>query len=66
MSQRTIVEIAEGFGLSVEDAPDQEDAFIVYKGANQVFTGTEDAIRDFLSTYERPAMYAGSMYGYKE
>lgn len=70
MSQQSMVDIAEGYGLSVEPAsiPEHEKAFRVYKGANQVFIGTEDAVRHFLSGYKKdlPGLYQGSMYGYKE
>jgi hypothetical protein len=70
MSQKSIDEIAEGFGLSVEPAtiPEHERAFRVLKGANQIFIGTEDAVRIFLGGYEkdRPGMFEGSMYGYME
>lgn len=70
MSERSIVQIAEGFGLSVEAAtiPEHDHAFRVFKGANQVFIGTEGAVREFLNGYEkeRPALFEGSMYGYME
>ena len=70
MSEKTIVRIAEGFGLTVEAAtvPEHDHAFRVFKGANQVFIGTEEAVRDFLNEYEkdRPALFEGSMYGYME
>lgn len=70
MSQKSIDEIADGFGLSVELAliPEHERAFRVLKGANQIFIGTEDAVRIFLSEYEkdRPPLFEGSMYGYME
>jgi hypothetical protein len=70
MSERSIVQVAEGFGLSVEAAtiPEHDHAFRVFKGANQVFVGTESAVREFLNGYEkdRPALFEGSMYGYME
>ncbi len=70
MKDRTIVEIGGTFGLTIEAAAaaHSETAFRVYKGVNQVFTGTEEAVRDFLATYEkeRPGLYEGSIYGYKE
>jgi hypothetical protein len=70
MSERSIVQVAEGFGLSVEAAtiPEHDHAFRVFKGANQVFIGTESAVREFLNGYEkdRPALFEGSMYGYME
>ncbi|HEV8591973.1 MAG TPA: hypothetical protein VGQ55_07705 [Pyrinomonadaceae bacterium] len=70
MSERSIVQVAEGFGLSIEAAtiPEHDHAFRVFKGANQVFVGTESAVREFLNGYEkdRPALFEGSMYGYME
>jgi hypothetical protein len=70
MSEKSILDLAEGYGLSVEAAviPENGKAFRIYKGANQVFIGTEDGVRDFLADYEkgRPDLYEGSMYGYKE
>ena len=67
---RPISEIAEGYGLSLETAilPDHDNAFRVYKGANQVFIGTEPAVREFLANYENelPGLLEGSMYAYKE
>ena len=70
MGEKTIFEIADAFGLNVEHIliPDHDRAFKVYKGVNPVFVGTEDAVRDFFSTYEtdRPSLYEGSMIGYKE
>ena len=70
MKQNQMIDIAEGFGLTVETAfvPGHEKAFRLYKGANQVFIGTEEAAMDFLSTYKErlPDPYEGSMYCYKE
>ena len=70
MSQRTIQDIAEGFGLSVETMaiPENGNAFRIYKGANQIFIGSEEAVREYFVEYEkeRPTLYEGSMYGYKE
>ena len=70
MSDKTIFEIADGFGLNVEHVliPDHDRAFKVYKGVNPVFVGTEDAVRGFLSAYgdSRPGLFEGSMIGYKE
>lgn len=45
MSQKSIVEIAEGFGLSAEVAniPGHQHAYRLYKGANQ---GTERRCAD--------------------
>ena len=70
MSQKSIEEIAESFGLSIEDTaiPDHEHVFRVIKGAKQVFLGHEEAVRDFFIDYEknRPGLYEGSIYGYTE
>ena len=70
MSDKTIFEIADGFGLNVEHVliPDHDRAFKVYKGVNPVFVGTEDAVREFISAYgdSRPGLFEGSMIGYKE
>lgn len=70
MTKKTIIEMAEEFGLTVETAvlPEHENALRVYKGANQVFIGTEDAVRIFLTDYkkDRPGLLEGSMYAYKE
>jgi len=70
MSQKRMIEIAEGFGLTVETAVvhGHEKAFRLYKGAKQVFIGTEEAAFEFLVTYKerRPDPYEGSMYGYQE
>lgn len=70
MKEKSIVEIADSFGLTVEAViiPDHDRAFKVYKGAKQLFVGTEAAVRQFLTTYQkdRPGLYEGSMYGYKE
>lgn len=69
MGNKTIFEIAEGFGLNIEHVviPDHGKAFKVYKGVNPVFVGTEDAVREFLSTYDqsRPGLYDASMFAYK-
>lgn len=48
--------------------PDGENAYKVPKGLNTVVVGNETAVKRFLSTYEseRPAMFEGSMSGYKE
>jgi hypothetical protein len=70
MTQRSIEEIAGTFGLTIETMaiPENENAFRVFKGARQVFIGSEEAVRNFLGSYdrERPALYEGSMYGYQE
>lgn len=70
MSEQTVGEIASKLGLNVEVSvvPDHERALKVYKGVNQVFIGTEEAVRDFLGNYEkdRPGLFEGSIYGYKE
>jgi len=66
MELKNISDIAEGYGLTVES--DRQDAFRVYKGVNQIFSGDETGVRDFFVTYEkeRPALFEGSIYGYKE
>jgi len=65
-----ISQVAEGFGLTVETAvlPENGNAFKVFKGAKQIFIGTEEAVREFLANYEksRPGLLEGSIYGYKE
>ncbi len=70
MMQKRLLDIAEGFGLTVETAvvPGHDKAFRLYKGAKQVFIGTEEAATEFLATYKdtRPDLYEGSMYGYQE
>ena len=70
MSQKTIDQIAEGFGLNIEATPipDHGTAFRVLEGANQIFIGTEEAVLAFLAAYvkERPGPYEGNMIGYKE
>lgn len=66
MNPKSISEIAESFGLTIE--PENDNSFRVYKGVNQVFLGSEEAARDFFVTYEkaRPALFEGSIFGYKE
>lgn len=70
MSDKSITEIAEQFGLTVETVPmpDEENIYKILKGVNTVVVGNEAAVRTFLSTYEseRPALFEGSMYGYME
>ncbi|MEO5859480.1 MAG: hypothetical protein ABIR33_11080 [Pyrinomonadaceae bacterium] len=70
MAEKTIFQIADRFGLNVEHVPipDHDKAFKVYKGVNPLFVGTEEAVRDFLATYEqnRPGLFEGSIIGYKE
>jgi len=70
MNRSRIVELAENFGLTIETVivPERENEFRVFKGANQIFTGTEEAVRQFLIEYEkdRPGLFEGSMYGYIE
>ena len=70
MNQKSIVEIGEQFGLTVEavNMPERETVYKICKGVNQVFVGTEAPARDFLAAYEteRPALFEGSMYGYME
>ena len=70
MTLRPVNEIADGYGLTLETTvlPEHDNAFRVFKGANQIFIGTEEAVREFLSKYEneRPGLFEGSMYAYKE
>lgn len=71
MDDKTIAEVASTFGLDIEVAsglPGERKSFRIYKGANQVFAGTEEAARSFLVRYERerPGLFAESMYSYKE
>ncbi len=70
MQDKTIFETAEGFGLTIEHViiPKHDKAFKVYKGVNPLFVGTEEAVREFLSSYkhDRPGLYESSMFGYKE
>ena len=70
MKQNKLIDVAESFGLTVERTlvPGHDAAFRLYKGANQVFVGTEEAAIQFLADYkdQRPGLYEGSMYGYKE
>jgi len=62
--------LTEKLGLTIERTalPGRMTAIRVYKGAKQIFIGTEDAVREFLADYEanRPKPYEGSIYGYKE
>ncbi|MEQ1763234.1 MAG: hypothetical protein ABL984_08830 [Pyrinomonadaceae bacterium] len=70
MSEKTIFQLGDSFGLTIEHVviPDHDKAFKVYKGVNPVFVGTEEAVREFLSSYKdsRPGLFEGSMIGYKE
>ena len=70
MSEKSIIEIAEEFGLTVETVrkDDGENEYKVLKGLNTVVTGNEAAVKAFLSTYEaeRPPMLKSNMYGYTE
>ncbi|MBX3298177.1 MAG: hypothetical protein KF736_01785 [Acidobacteria bacterium] len=70
MPLRELLAIADEFGLAVESVviAENEMAFRVLKGANQIFIGTETAVREFLSGYgsDRPGLFEASMYGYKE
>ena len=67
MSLRKVSDIAGEFGLTVESTND-DTAFRIYKGVNQVFTGNEDAARIYLANYEkdRPGLFEGRMIGYRE
>ena len=55
MKEKNVVTTAEAYGLSVETTliPGNEPAYRVYKGAHQIFIGTEDAVRAFLAEYLR-------------
>ena len=66
MNPNSISEIASAFGLTIEN--DGESNFRIYKGVNQIFSGSESAVREFFVTYEkeRPGLFEGSIYGYKE
>ena len=70
MTHKPIIEIAEDLGLSVEHIhiPGHEKAIKVFKGANPIFVGTEEAVREFFTKYlaERPGPFESSMVGYKE
>ncbi len=71
MNEKAISEIATSFGMDLEGAlglPGDEKSFRLYKGAKQVFTGTEQDVRIFFARYEknRPALFMESMYAYKE
>lgn len=62
--------LTEKLGLTIERTalPGQTTAIRVYKGAKQIFIGTQEAVVEFLADYEanRPKPYEGSIYGYKE
>lgn len=66
MNPKSISEIAEGFGLTIE--PEADNSIRIYKGVNKVFIGSEEAARNFFVTYdkERPRLFEESAYGYKE
>jgi hypothetical protein len=70
MSSININRIAESLGLTIETVivPERERAYRVFKGAKLIFVGTEKAVAEFLSTYEqqRPGLYEGSMYDYRD
>ena len=70
MGEKTIFEIAQGFGLEIDHVviPEHEKAFKLYKGVNPIFVGTEGAVRQFLSSYEenRPGLFEASIVNYKE
>ena len=70
MSEKSIDQLAESYGLTLETDihPDRDKTFRVFKGAHQVFTGTETEVSAFLNQYDkdRPSLLEGSMYGYRE
>ena len=65
MDSEAIIAAAEQFGLTVEthSISDADEAFKVYKGANQIFVGRADDIAKFLDDYEKnlPTLYEGSI-----
>lgn len=65
MDQKTVVEIGQEFGLTIEPITDDDNVttYKICKGVNQVFAGTEGEARQFLSTYanERPPLFDGSV-----
>lgn len=70
MSEKSIFDMAEEFGLTVEHVrlPAREKEFKVYEGVNPVFVGAEDAVCEFLSTFDRnPArVYENGRAVYKD
>ena len=70
MTNEAVIKAADRFGLTLEaiEIAGGEDAFKVYKGANQIFVGRPADIATFLVDYEKnlPGLYEGSIYGYKE
>lgn len=54
VEERSIQEISDQFGLTVEALTISGEArFRIFKGANNLFTGTGKAARKFLADYER-------------
>jgi len=70
MIEKTTAQIAEDLGLILDatSIEGHEAAVRVYKGAKQIFIGTDEAVRTFLAGYEkeRPGLMEASMYGYRE
>ena len=70
MDQTSLEEAAGKYGLTVEAVavPENGLAYKVYKGAKQIFIGTDEAVHEFLSGYgeKLPGLFEGSMIGYKE
>ena len=70
MDKKPIAEIAHGFGLTLEPAAGgaEEGSYDVIKGVNRIFTGNEQAVRDYFIKYEneRPGLFEGSVFNYKE
>jgi len=70
MNSEAIIAAAERFGLTLETVAisDTDEAFKVYKGANQIFVGRAADIAAFLDDYKKnlPGLYEGSIVGYKE
>ncbi len=60
--QKSIRDIAETFGLTIDVSPipGHDPALRVYRGAKQIFIGTDDAVRKFLAEYD-PASPSDSL-----
>lgn len=70
MKDKSLIEKVHQLGLAVETVviPGHERAYRVYKGAKQIFIGTEEAVKGFLVDYERtrPGPLDASLSGYRE
>ncbi len=60
--QKSVRDIADSFGLTIDVSPipGHDAALRVYRGARQIFIGTDEAVRNFLDNYD-PAAPAGPM-----